>query len=115
MKIYRLNSITTTLFICLIIGLVVILPIVFIETLWNSTVGKTYVDIAIDFWQALILWLIALVLLSILGLFKFEFAIETKEGFDKELLNQKLQSLQNKTDKQTETTAEVKDSEGKNS
>ena len=80
MKIYKLNSVTTMLFIFLIIGLVVLLPVVFIEALWNSTIGRTYTDITINFWQALILWLVVLVSLNILGLFKFEFAVETKES-----------------------------------
>lgn len=76
MKIYKLNSLTTFLFIFLAIGFVIFLPIVLIEALWNSTVGVTYPDIVISFWQALILWLVVLVTLNILGLFKFEFVIE---------------------------------------
>ena len=78
MKIYKFNSLTTFLFASLIIGLVVFLPIAFIEALWNSTLGKTYPNIVIDFWQALILWLIVLVVLNILGIFKFEFVIDLK-------------------------------------
>ena len=95
---YKLNSLTTFLFAVLIIGFVVFLPIVLIEALWNSTIAKTYTDISIDFWQALILWLIVLVTLNILGIFKFEFAIETQESFDKELLKKKIQNLQKKTE-----------------
>lgn len=91
MKIYKINSLTTFLFIFLIIGLAVFLPITLIQALWNSTVGKTYVDINIDFWQAFILWLVFLVFLHILGLFKFEFAIETGDSFDKELLKKKIE------------------------
>ena len=96
MKIYKLNSLTTFFFAFFIIGLVVLLPIVLIETLWNTTVAKTYTDISIDFWQALILWLVVLVALNILGIFKFEFAVETHESFDKELLKKKLQDVQSK-------------------
>lgn len=103
MKIYKLNSLTTFLFIFLIIGLVVFLPILLIETLWNSTIGKTYTDYSINFWQSLILWLIALVSFNILGLFKFEFAVETADSFDKEGFKKKLEGLQNTK----ETTKEI--------
>lgn len=89
MKIYKLNSLTTFLFTVLVVGLVFFLPVALIEVLWNTTVGRTYADITINFWQALILWLMVLVGLSILGIFKFEFAVETRDTFDKELLNLK--------------------------
>lgn len=102
MKIYKLNSLTTFLFAFLAIGLVVLLPIVLIELLWNSTVAKTYVDISIDFWQALILWLIVLVMLNISGLFKFEFAVEAHETLDKERLKNKLKDLQSKSNENSE-------------
>ena len=102
MKIYKLNSLTTFLFILFIIGLVIFVPIVLIELLWNSTVGKTYSDVSINFWQALILWLIVLVTLNILGVFKFEFAIETKDTLDKDLLKKKIQNLQAKTEEKPE-------------
>lgn len=111
MKIYKLNSLTTFLFAFLIIGLVAFLPIVLIEALWNGTIGRTYTDITIDFWQALILWLVVLVLLGILGLFKFEFAIQTHESFDKDFLKKKLESLQNpqnKTKEKLEGEAQAK-------
>ena len=110
MKIYKFNSLTTLIFSTFILGLVVFLPIVLIETLWNSTVGRTYTNITIDFWQALILWLVLLVVLYIFGLFKFEFAIEKHEGLNNELLKKQLQNLQTKTDKKTEIS-ENKDKE----
>ena len=93
MKIYKISSLTTFLFIFLIIGLAVFLPITLIQALWNSTIGKAYIDINIDFWQALILWLIFLVFLNVLGLFKFEFAIEAGDSFDKELLKKKIEEV----------------------
>lgn len=103
MKIYKLNSLTTFLFAFVVVGLVVFLPIVLIESLWNTTVAKTYTDISIDFWQALILWLIVLVLLNIIGIFKFEFAVETHNSIiDDELLNKKLQDLQAKSNENTD-------------
>ena len=102
MKIYKLNSLTTFLFSALIVGLVVFLPIALIETLWNTTIGKTYNDITINFWQALILWLIVLTTLNILGVFKFEFAIETGSVLDKETLKKKLESLQNKAEEKSD-------------
>lgn len=117
MKIYKINSLTTTLFIFLLIGFVMLLPIILIETLWNSTIGKAFTGINIDFWQGLILWLIFLVILNILGVFKFEFAVETKDSFEKELLKKKLEGIanlvskteekvesENKTQKDTEET-----------
>ena len=107
MKIYKLNSLTTFLFSVLIIGLIVFLPIALIETLWNTTIGKTYSDITIDFWQALILWLIILVILNLLGVFKFEFAVETGENFDKNMLRKKLDSLQSKVEEKPETDKEI--------
>lgn len=115
MKIYKLSSLTTLFLSLVIIGLVVFLPIVLIETLWNSTIGKTYTDIAINFWQALILWLIVLVALNIIGLFKFEFAVEAIDALDKESIKEKinsLKSLQNKTDEKKELEVkEIKDKE----
>ena len=107
MKMYKLNSLTTFLFAILIIGFVVFLPIVLIETLWNSTIAKTYADISIDFWQALILWLIVLLTLNILGIFKFEFAIEKQESFDKELLKKKVQNLQKKSEEKSKAESKV--------
>ncbi len=98
MKMYKINSFTTFLFSILVIGVVVFLPITFIELLWNHTIGKNYVDLAIDFWQSLILWLVVLVLLNILGLFKFEFAVQTGETIDNELLRKKLDSLKSGRD-----------------
>ena len=102
MKIYKLNSFTTFLFSIFILGLVVFLPIVLIELLWNSTIGITYTDIKIDFWQSLILWLIVLVSLSILGVFKFEFAIETQDRTNKDLLKDKIANLKSKTEEKKE-------------
>ncbi len=102
MKIYKLNSLTTILFGFLIICLIVFLPIIFIEALWNSTVAKSYSNFTIDFWQALILWLIALVALNIIGIFKFEFAVETTDTFDKDILTKKLEGLQSKPEENPE-------------
>lgn len=102
MKIYKLNSFTTFLFSLLILCLVVFFPIMLIEVLWNSTIGKTYPDIMIDFWQALILWLIVLTFLNILGIFRFEFAVETGKSLDKELLKKE----QAKTDKKPKEEGE---------
>ena len=109
MKIYKLNSITTFLFSLLILGLVVFLPIALIETLWNSTIGKNYADTVINFWQALILWLVVVTVLNILGLFKFEFAVESGENLDKELLKKKLESLSNleKNTEKSESKSEI--------
>ena len=106
MKIYKLSSFTTFLLSMLIIGLVVFLPIVLIQNIWNVTIGKTYTDITINFWQALILWFIVLTILNILGIFKFEFAVETGENIDKELLKKKLEDIKNLQNK----TEEKKDS-----
>ena len=100
MKIYKINSFTTFLFSFLILGLVVFLPIALIELLWNNTLAKTYDQLTINFWQALILWLIVLVLLNILGIFKFEFAVEKADTFDKELLRKKLEKMNNLEEKQ---------------
>ena len=94
MKVYKLNSLTTFLFAFLIAGLIVFLPIVFIEALWNTTIGQAYTDININFWQALILWLIVLVVLNIFGVFRFEFAVETSDSLDKDFLKKKLQDIQ---------------------
>ena len=102
MKIYKINSLTTILFGFLVICFIVFLPIIFIEALWNATVAKSYSDFTIGLWQALILWLIVLVSLNIIGIFKFEFAIETTDTFDKELLKKKLENLQNKTEENPE-------------
>ena len=102
MKIYKLNSLTTILFGFLIICLIVFLPTILIEALWNSTVAKSYSNFTIDFWQALILWLIALVSLNIIGIFKFEFAVETTDTFDKDILTKKLEGLQSKPEESPE-------------
>lgn len=102
MKIYKINSLTTILFGFFIICFIVFLPIVFIESLWNSTIAKSYSDFAINFWQALILWLIVLVSLNIVGVFKFEFAVETTDTFDKDILKKKLEGLQNKPEEKSE-------------
>ena len=107
MKIYKVNSLTTFIFAFFIVGLLVFLPIILIDAAWNGTIGKTY-DIQIDFWQGLILWLVVLVLLNIVGAFKFEFAIETADSFDKELLKKKLESLQSKTKEMPENDKKVK-------
>ena len=96
MKIYKINSLTTILFGFLVICFIVFLPIIFIEALWNATVAKSYSDFTIGFWQALILWLVVLVSLNTIGIFKFEFAIEATDTFDKELLKKKLEGLQKK-------------------
>ena len=101
MKIYKINSLTTIFFGFLIICFVVFLPIIFIEALWNSTVAKSYTDFTINFWQALILWLMVIVSLNIIGIFKFEFAIETADTFDKDILKKKLEGL-NKSEEKPE-------------
>ena len=93
MKVYKVNSFTTFLIAALLIGLVVFMPILLIEALWNSTVAQSYSDYVINFWQALILWLVVIVLLNIIGIFKFEFAIETA---DTGSVKKKLDSLQGK-------------------
>lgn len=111
MKIYKINSLTTILFGFVIISLIVFLPIVFIEALWNTTVAKSYSDFSINFWQALILWLIVLVSLNIFGVFKFEFAIETTDTFDKESLKKKLETLQNPHEEKPENELSLKKSE----
>lgn len=95
MKIFKLNSSSTILLGSVIIGFIVFLPIALIETIWNSTIGKVYSDINIDFWQALILWLVVLVLLYIVGVFKFEFAIERIDSPDQDSIKKKLEELQN--------------------
>ena len=102
MKIYKLNSLTTIIFGFLIICLIVFLPIISIEALWNSTIAKTYTDFNINFWQALILWLMVLVSLNIIGIFKFEFAIETDDTFDKDILKKKLEGLKKKSEDKPE-------------
>ncbi len=93
MKIYKINSLTTIFFSLLIFGFVLLLPIVLIEALWNGTVGKTFTDITINFWQALILWLMFLVALNIIGIFKLEFAMESADSFDKDLIKQKINDI----------------------
>ena len=98
MKIYKINSLTTILFGFLIICFIVFLPIILIEVLWNTTIAKSYSDFTIDFWQALILWLVVLVSLNIIGIFKFEFAVETIDTFD---IKKKLESL-NKPEEKSE-------------
>lgn len=95
MKIYKLNSLTTLFFVLAIIGATFFIPIVLIEALWNSTIGKVYIDININFWQALILWLVFIVFLNILGIFKFEFGIQSIDTFDKDLLKKKLVDKEN--------------------
>ena len=113
MKMYKLNSLTTFLISVLIVALVAFLPISLIESLWNSTVGKTYPDIIISFWQALILWLMVLTILNILGIFKLEFAVETGNSLDKKTLKKKLESLQNKAERAHEKIEEKKEVEPK--
>lgn len=113
MKIYKINSLTTILFGFLIICFVVFLPIIFIEALWNATVAKSYADFAINFWQALILWLIVLVSLNIIGIFKFEFAIESVDTFDKDLLKKKIEGLKNKSEEKPEIEKKSLNSENK--
>ena len=54
------------------------------------------------------LWLIVLVLLNISGIFKFEFAIEKADTFDKELLRKKLEQLK-KTEEKQETQKKEND------
>lgn len=109
MKILKLNSFTTFLVSITIIGLVIFLPIVIIESAWNSTIGKVYDFMEINFWQALILWLIVLTILNILGIFRFEFAIETTDSLDKEKIKKKIEGIQSKNQKsQTEDKKEDK-------
>ncbi|MBI2995098.1 MAG: hypothetical protein HYY52_00095 [Candidatus Melainabacteria bacterium] len=113
MKIYKLNSLTTFLVALLIISLVTFLPITMIELFWNTAIGKNFTDLTVNFWQALILWLIILITLSILGIFKFEFVIEThkvtdKDLLDKNLLKRKIESLQSESEKTPETEISIK-------
>ena len=107
MKIYKVNSLTTLLFAFVILGFLVFLPIILIETIWNSAIGKTYTDFSINFWQALILWLVVLVILNIIGLFKFEFAVETGNHLDKELLKKKLEYLKSNLQSKPEEKKEL--------
>lgn len=101
MKIVKINSLTTILIIFLISSFAFILPIVLIETLWNTTVAKSF-DVTINLWQALILWLSVLVILNIMGVFKFEFAIESMEELDKETLKKQLETLKSKLEEPSE-------------
>lgn len=107
MKIVKINSLTTILFILLISSLTCILPIALIETLWNTTIAKSF-DITINLWQALILWLSILVFLNILGVFKFEFAVESLDETDKETVQKKLEALKNKIEEINETEPKPK-------
>ena len=101
---YKLNSLTTMLIAVLLIGLIVFFPIMLIEALWNTTIAKTYTDFSIDFWQALILWLIVLVTLNILGLFKFEFAIEKIDSLENNRFKKTLEDIQSNPEKKLEST-----------
>lgn len=94
MKTIKINSLTTILFIFLVFGVTFLLPIVLIETLWNTTISR-YFNTSIDLWQALILWLMVLVALNIIGVFKFEFAVET---IDEEAIKKKIDSIKSKID-----------------
>lgn len=107
MKIVKINSLTTILFIVLICSLTCILPIALIETLWNNTVAKSF-DVTINLWQALILWLSILVILNILGVFKFEFAVESIDELDKEAMQKKLETLKNKIEEVNESEIKSK-------
>lgn len=107
MKIVKINSLTTILFILLISSLTCILPIALIETLWNTTVAKSF-DVSINLWQALILWLSVLVILNIMGVFKFEFAVESLDDLDKESMKKKLEALKNKIEDINETESKPK-------
>ncbi len=78
------------------IGLIVFIPIFVIQIVWNGTVGETYRHMMIDFWQSLILWLIVLVILNILGFFKFEFAVESNDSAEKDMIKKKIQDIKNK-------------------
>jgi hypothetical protein len=89
MKTIKINSLATILFIFLIFGVAFLLPIVLIETLWNSTVANSF-NATINLWQALILWLMVLVILNIIGVFKFEFAVE---AIDEEAIKKKIDGL----------------------
>lgn len=102
MKIFKLNSLTTLLLSVFVITLVMLLPITLIEVLWNNTIGRTYTDFTIDFWQSLILWLIVLVSLNIIGIFRFEFAVENQDIASRDLLKKKIQDLQSKTHESVE-------------
>ena len=107
MKIIKINSLTTILFILLICSLTCILPIALIETLWNTTVAKSF-DVTINLWQALILWLSILVMLNIIGVFKFEFAVESLDTSDKEAMQKKLETLKSKIEDINETEPKSK-------
>ena len=101
---YKLNSLTTMLIAVLLIGLIVFFPIMLIEALWNTTIAKAYTDFSINFWQALILWLIVLITLNILGLFKFEFAIEKIDSIENNPFKKTLEDVQSNTEKKLEST-----------
>lgn len=99
MKTVKINSLVTILFIFMIFGLAFLLPIVLIETLWNTTVAKSF-EINIDLWQALILWLMVLVTLNIIGIFKFEFAVET---LDEDSIKKKIEAIKSKIEEQNDS------------
>ena len=111
MKIYKLNSFTTFFFIVMFIGLVVFIPIFVIQIVWNGTVGETYTHMTIDFWQSLILWLIALVILNILGFFKFEFAVESNDTSEKTMIKKKIQEMKSKTEEGRENEKSPKNNQ----
>ncbi|MBI1859193.1 MAG: hypothetical protein HYR97_08805 [Candidatus Melainabacteria bacterium] len=98
MKIYKINSFTTFLISMFLIGLVIFLPIMIIEAIWNSTIGTMHSYLAINTWQALILWLIFLTLLNILGVFRFEFAVEKFDGTNKESVKKKVEEIRGKNE-----------------
>ena len=66
----------------MIVMLIAFFPTMLIEALWNTTVGKAYSDFSINFWQAAILWLVFIVTLHIVGIFKFEFAVEKIDSIE---------------------------------
>lgn len=101
MKIYKINSLATILLTFLIFSLVALLPISLIEALWNGTIGKSFTDISINFWQALILWLMVLVVLNIIGIFKFEFAVEDIKDLSNKIEQTKVE-VENKAKKDEE-------------
>lgn len=97
MKVYKLNSFKTLLIILSIVGLGMFLPVFIIELLWNSTIGEIYQDLIINSWQALILWLIGIIVIYLSGLFKFEVAVESFDNIDTELIKKKVEELKQKS------------------
>lgn len=70
-------------------------------------IGRVYEDLIIDFWQSLLLWLVVLLTLNILGIFKFEFAIEKQNDINNDLFKEKIKDIQ-KQEQEKEEGKETK-------